>query len=499
MRAGPRRPDLAHLPGADDGAESGDARRRPDRRGADRARHLRRRRGAQAAPSSCSTRCRIPDAARRVRDYPHQLSGGMRQRVMIAIALACRPPLIIADEPTTALDVTIQAQVLELLRELKARFNLALLLITHDFGVIAEMADRVAVMYQGPARRTGPGAADPARAAARVHARTARRRAGSRRRAGCHAAVPAPPVPGTSADAAARGPRVWSSTSSAASGLFQHALGRQGGGRRQLHDRRGGDVRAGRRVGQRQEHDRALHPAADRADLRRGHASAARTCWRSRGARMRLARRDMQIVFQDPYSSLNPRMRVGDIVEEPLIIHRLGHARRSGARASRELFELVGLEAAHLHALSARVQRRPAPAHRHRPGAGVESGADHRRRSGLGARRLDSGAGRAAAARSAGSGCKLTYLFIAHDLRLVEHICSRVAVMYLGRSSRSARRARCSRSRRTPTRRRCSARSRCSTPMRRAQRIELDPPRSIGRRRYASRGKSLGSLLTPTL
>ena len=107
------------------------------------------RRDASARAVELLEAVRIPDPARRIHDYPHQLSGGQRQRVLIAMAIACRPSLVIADEPTTALDVTIQAQILDLLREMKTTFNLSLLLITHDLGVIAETADRVAVMYAG--------------------------------------------------------------------------------------------------------------------------------------------------------------------------------------------------------------------------------------------------------------------------------------------------------------------------------------------------------------
>ena len=125
--------------------------------------------GARRGRSSFSTWSASRSPRARLDDYPHQLSGGMCQRVMIAMALACKPKLLIADEPTTALDVTVQAQILELICELRDDARMAVLLITHDLGVVAEVADDVAVMYAGKIVETGPVADVFAVAAASVH------------------------------------------------------------------------------------------------------------------------------------------------------------------------------------------------------------------------------------------------------------------------------------------------------------------------------------------
>ncbi|GGR55470.1 MULTISPECIES: ABC transporter ATP-binding protein [Streptomyces] len=114
------------------------------------------RKDARARAVELMERVRIPAAAQRVRDHPHQFSGGMRQRIMIAMALALRPALVIADEPTTALDVTVQAQVMDLLAELRREYRMGLILITHDLGVVADVADRIAVMYAGRIVESAP-------------------------------------------------------------------------------------------------------------------------------------------------------------------------------------------------------------------------------------------------------------------------------------------------------------------------------------------------------
>ena len=265
----------------------------------------------------------IPNPERRVHDYPHQFSGGMRQRVMIAMALSCSPKLLIADEPTTALDVTIQAQILELLADMKSRFGMAIMLITHAMGVVAETAQRVVVMYAGKvieeapvdelfanprhpytqglirsipridtaatqqgAARGDPGrGAEPAQPAARLPLRAA-----LPLRDGRSAARPFRRCARSAA--ATRSPACWSSPTgdgrrneagqpllrvkdltknfTVGGGLFcaQRRRGARGR-RRQLRHRAGRDARAGRRIRLRQVDHRPLHPAADRADRRR--------------------------------------------------------------------------------------------------------------------------------------------------------------------------------------------------------------------------------------
>ena len=189
LQRDPRQRDGDDLPGPDDVAEPGLPRRRPDRRGDHDPRgHLQA--GREAPRRRAAEQVGIPNPERRVDDYPHQFSGGMRQRAMIAMALANNPDVLIADEPTTALDVTIQAQIIELIDRLKDDFNSAVILITHDLGVVAEVADEIIVMYAGRVGRAGRKRDSLLRPAAPVHvgparldpaARPAAARASSRR------------------------------------------------------------------------------------------------------------------------------------------------------------------------------------------------------------------------------------------------------------------------------------------------------------------------------
>jgi microcin C transport system ATP-binding protein len=273
----------------------------------------------------------LPEAASRLGAYPHQLSGGQRQRVMIAMALANEPDLLIADEPTTALDVTIQAQILRLLRDLRDRFGMALLLITHDLGIVRKMADRVCVMTQGEIVEAGSTEEIFARP---QHAYT-RRLLEAEPRGEPHRAVEGVPsiVDG-------RDLRVWFPLKG---GVLRRTVGHI-----KAVDGVSLTVREGHTVGVVGESGSGkttLGLALLRLVRSKGSIQFAGRDIQGLSSRaLRPLRREMQIVFQDPYGSLSPRLSVGQIVEEGLRVHGIGATAEGRRRLIEHALIEVGLD-----------------------------------------------------------------------------------------------------------------------------------------------------------
>ena len=282
----------------------------------------------------------IPNAERRVKQYPHELSGGMRQRVVIAMALACDPEVIIADEPTTALDVTVQADILDLLRSLKDKLNTGILLITHNMGVVADMADRVAVMFKGNIVERGTVEEVLLKP---QHPYTKKLLAAVPHLGEGHGQFGSAPreVPGDAESAlevnelvveykrAGRKPfrAVDGVTFDVKRGEIVGLVGESGSGKSTigrallgLIPSAGGNVKV---LGQ---------------ELVQGHGRRKA----SQGKNLKGLRRRVGVIFQDPAASLNPRLPVGDVISEPLEVHRIGN-KASRQKRVYELLEAVEL------------------------------------------------------------------------------------------------------------------------------------------------------------
>ncbi|MAU96022.1 MAG: glutathione ABC transporter ATP-binding protein GsiA [Fulvimarina sp.] len=402
-------------------------------------------RDAKAETLRLLDKVRIPASARRFDEYPHQLSGGMRQRVMIAIALACRPKLLIADEPTTALDVTIQAQILELIKILQEEEGLAVLFITHDMGVVAEIADRTAVMFKGEVVETGDTAAifhAPRQAYTRallsavpelgsmrgtflparfplIDAATGKPDGvGETARAPDHASMPLLRVEGLTA------------RFDTASGFFGRVTGRVHAVENVSFDLAAGETLA--LVGE----SGCGKSSTGRAIMRLTPAQAGSIALDGReilglkGADLGFLRRSVQMIFQDPFASLDPRMRVGAAIAEPMLVH--GTASRGEARHRvAELLPRVGLE-------PAMARRYP-----HEFSGGQRQRICIARALALEPRLIV--ADEAVSALDVSIKAQvinlmldlqrdlgLAFLFISHDMAVVERMSHRVAVMYLG-------------------------------------------------------------------
>jgi peptide/nickel transport system ATP-binding protein len=407
--------------------------------------------GARAETQRMLERVRIPEAKSVLDRYPHQLSGGMRQRVMIAMALSCKPQLLIADEPTTALDVTIQAQILQLIRQLQEEMNMGVIFITHDMGVVAEVADRVLVMYRGD--KVEEGGADEVFAHPR-HAYTRALLSAVPRLGAMHGTDEPAPFPllsvadvkegqGLSADT----PRVVESTVRREHGPVLKV--------RDLitrYDIAGGILgRVQRRVHAVEKVSFDLYPG-ETLSLVGESGCGKTTTGRSllqlvqsqggtiefdgrnigalRGAAMQTLRRHIQFIFQDPFGSLDPRMTVGDSIMEPLLIHKAAKGREAQERV-RWLMEKCGLVPEMIgrypHEFSGGQRQRVciARALALNPKVVVAdesvSALDVSIQAQIVNLLLD-------LQRELG----VAFLFISHDMAVVERISHRVAVMYLG-------------------------------------------------------------------
>ncbi|SCX81581.1 ABC transporter ATP-binding protein [Microvirga guangxiensis] len=400
---------------------------------------------AEAETIRLLEKVRIPSAKSRFHDYPHRFSGGMRQRVMIALALACKPKLLIADEPTTALDVTIQAQILQLIKELQKEEGMSVLFITHDMGVVAEIADRTVVMYNGESVEAGSTDDIFARAkhpytrsllSAVPKLGSMEGRARPMRFPVVDKTTGESDVPVETPDTVASSERPVLEVSNLTtrfeirSGLFGKVKGRvhavenvsfslQRGETLALVGESGcGKSTTGRSV-MRLQQPMGGSVLLDGEDLLQLDAKA-----------LRERRKRIQMIFQDPFASLNPRMNVGDAIATPLLINNL--ASRSQAREKvAELLHYVGLSPDMAqrfpHEFSGGQRQRVciARALALEPSVIVAdesvSALDVSVKAQVVNLMLDLQAR-----------MKLAYLFISHDMAVVERVSHRVAVMYLG-------------------------------------------------------------------
>ncbi|MEQ8814247.1 MAG: ABC transporter ATP-binding protein [Thalassobaculum sp.] len=365
----------------------------------------------------------IPDPERRLGSYPHQLSGGQRQRVMIAMALANEPDLLIADEPTTALDVTIQAQILALLGDLQRRLGMALLLITHDLGIVRKIADRVCVMTEGEIVEHGP--------AERVftepeHAYTRKLLAAEPK------GNPEPVADRARTVLQASDVRVWFP--------IQRGLLKRTVGHIKAVDGVNVKVRAGETVGVVGESGSGKTTLA--LALLRLQKSTGRLAFMGREIQgvhrrdIRALRRDMQIVFQDPYGSLSPRMSIAEIVREGLDVHEpaeLGLAAEADKdRRIDAVLREVGLDPAmrdrYPHEFSGGQRQRIAIARAMvlRPKLLVLDEPTSALDMSVQAQIVD-------LLRDLQAAHDLAYLFISHDLKVVRALAHRVIVMKDGK------------------------------------------------------------------